>query len=116
MAFFYIYSVNKAIEILIDIETINAAFEPVPEDTCESDVTPHSEAEKERMKEEYEACISYMQSWATTLIFLLSITAICISFHFCLVLYTHWKNSSLPVSKGGLSTDPMNSAVVEFKD
>ena len=39
MAFFYIYSVNKAIEILIDIETINAAFEPVPEDTCESDVT-----------------------------------------------------------------------------
>ena len=116
MVFFFIYCVNRCIEIYIDIWTINDELETLPEDTCQSNQKPKNEADREDLKESYENCIYYMQSWSTTFIFLLSVGAVLVSIHFCAVLYSHWKNANLPKAMGGLSTDPMNAAVIELQD
>ena len=116
MVFFFIYCVNRCIEIYIDIWTINDELETLPEDTCQSNQKPKNEQDREDLKESYENCIYYMQSWSTTFIFLLSVGAVLISIHFCLVLYSHWKNAPLPKAMGGLSNDPMNAAVIELQD
>ena len=116
MAFFMIYCVNRTIELYIDIWTINEQLETLPEYTCTSNQVASSEAEKQAMKEEYDNCVYYAQSWSTTFIFLLSVGQIIVSIHFCMVLYSHWKNSALPKAMGGVANDPMNNAVIEMTD
>ena len=56
---------------------------------------------------ECKADMSNMIWW--TLVFLMP-TIVMIEIHFCLVIYTHWKNSHLSKNQGGLASDQETNA------